>query len=134
LVHEINAVKLSRILEVGTCKGERAEMMIRAAQKYRARVEYIGFDLFEAPPESEFSARTHPWPLKRVRDRLMDNGAAVTLIPGDTRKTLPAHVGVLDPVDFVFLDGGHSEETVAHAELQERHQAHPCEQRAPRPR
>ena len=110
LVHEINRVKPKRIVEIGTCKGERAEMMIRAAVKHWDDVEYIGFDLFETPPEGEFSARTPPWPVSDVLDRLASLGATVTLVKGDTRKSI-AEEG-WEAVDFVFLDGGHSDETV----------------------
>lgn len=110
LVREIDRVKPKRIVEIGTCKGERAEMMIRAAVQH-GEVEYIGFDLFEAPPDEEFSARTHPWPVGKVAERIGDLGAIVRLVKGDTRETL-AQAG-LQSVDFVFLDGGHSDETVA---------------------
>lgn len=110
LVREIGRIRPQRILEVGTCKGQRAEMMIEAAAKFGA-VEYFGFDLFEAPPEAEFSARTQPWPIERVRERLEGRGAQVTLVKGDTRETLPG-CGITG-VDMVFLDGGHSDETVA---------------------
>jgi predicted O-methyltransferase YrrM len=111
LVTEIDRVKPRKIMEVGTCKGERAEMMIRAALKHHKEIEYIGFDLFYTPPEGEFSARTQPWSVAEVSARLEPLGANVKLIQGDTRQTLPG-CGI-EGVDFVFLDGGHSDETVA---------------------
>lgn len=110
LVTEIDRVKPRKIVEVGTCKGERAEMMIRAALAH-GPVEYIGFDLFDTPPEGEFSARTQPWSVSQVAARLAPLGADIRLIQGDTRLTLP-DCGITG-VDFVFLDGGHSDETVA---------------------
>lgn len=110
LVREIARAKPRKIMEIGTCKGERAEMMIRAASAY-GPVEYIGFDLFDTPPEGEFSARTQPWSVSQVAARLAPLEADVRLIQGDTRKTLPA-CGITG-VEFVFLDGGHSDETVA---------------------
>ena len=110
LAREITIRRPRKIIEVGTCKGERAEMMIRAALVY-GPVEYIGFDLFDTPPEGEFSARTQPWTVAEVKARLEPLGADVRLIQGDTRKTLPA-CGITG-ADFVFLDGGHSDETVA---------------------
>lgn len=110
LVTEIDRIAPRRILEVGTCKGERAEMMIRAAVRHRGDVEYHGFDLFEAPPDEEFSARAQPWPLERVRERLEGLGAQVCLTKGDTRVTLPG-CG-LAGIDLAFIDGGHSDETV----------------------
>jgi predicted O-methyltransferase YrrM len=110
LVAEIDRVKPARIVEVGTCKGERSEMMIRAALKHRLDVEYVGFDLFEPPPEAEFSARTQPEALERVTLRLGGLGAKVTLVKGDSRKTLK-HPKVRN-IDLAFIDGGHSDETV----------------------
>jgi hypothetical protein len=110
LVVENDRVKPRRIVEVGTCKGERAEMMIRAALRHRVDVEYIGFDLFEAPPEAEFSARTQPWAVEQVRERLAGLGAAVTLYKGFSAETLPL-AGLRD-IDLAFIDGGHSDETV----------------------
>jgi hypothetical protein len=109
LVREIERIRPRRIMEIGTCKGQRAEMMIQAALVY-GPVEYFGFDLFEAPPEEEFSARTHPWPIERVYDRLSGLGAKVSLFRGDTRQTLPG-CGIGN-IDMVFLDGGHSDDTV----------------------
>lgn len=110
LVHEIERIRPRRIMEVGTCRGERAEMMIRAAAQYQGDVEYFGFDLFEAPPEKEFSARKQPWPITQVYERLSWLGARVHLVQGDTRKTLP--LCQTAGIDLVFLDGGHSDETV----------------------
>lgn len=110
LVCEIDIIHPRRILEIGTCKGERAELMIRAALKHHSSVEYIGFDLFEAPPEEEFSARKQPWSLDQVAERLAGLGAEVRLIKGDTRKTLPAFN--LSGIELAFIDGGHSDETV----------------------
>jgi hypothetical protein len=97
LVAEIDRVKPARIVEVGTCKGERAEMMIRAALKHRFDVEYIGFDLFEPPPEAEFSARAQPATLEKVTLRLAGLGAKVTLVDGLDREAFA--VTLLEPVD-----------------------------------
>ncbi len=109
LVREIERIRPFRIVEVGTCKGERAEMMIRAASQY-SDVEYYGFDLFEAPPDEELSARKQPWPVEKVADRLGGLGAAIRLIKGDTRDTLREFT--VKNVDLAFIDGGHSDATV----------------------
>lgn len=109
LVREIERVKARRILEIGTCKGERAELMIRAALK-NGPVSYFGFDLFAPPPDEEFSARAQPWGIGRVADRLRPLGAEATLVAGDSRVTLPKAAVV--NIDLAFIDGGHSDETV----------------------
>lgn len=110
LVREIDRAHPRRILEVGTCKGERAEAMIRAAVRHRADVEYYGFDLFEPPPAEEFSPGKQPWPVQDVARRLSCLGAYVHLTKGDTRETLPECR--VTGVDLAFIDGGHSDETV----------------------
>lgn len=109
VIREIHAVQARRIVEIGTCQGNTAERMIRAALSHGG-CEYVGFDLFELPPEQELSARKPPWPIERVQDRLGRFGADVRLVKGDTRDTLAA-AGLQD-VDLVFIDGGHSDETV----------------------
>lgn len=112
LVTEIERIKASRIVEIGTCKGERAELMLKAAIDIHgnAGVFYHGFDLFETPPADEFSERTPPWPMWRVFGRLAPLGATIRLTAGDSKITVPA-TGLSD-IDLVFIDGGHSEETV----------------------
>lgn len=111
LDREIERIQAQRILEIGTCKGERSEQMIRAALRFspRDKVKYFGFDLFEVPPAEEFSARTPPSPVGAVADRLRPLGVEVKLTSGDSRVTLPC--GLRD-IDLVFIDGGHSDETV----------------------
>lgn len=112
LALEIERVKARRMIEIGTCKGDRAELMIRAALGHAKprEVAYYGFDLFAAPPEEEFSARSQPWDIEKVRARLAPLGANVILTEGDSTKTVP--VRNVEDVDLAFIDGGHSEETV----------------------
>jgi hypothetical protein len=80
--------------------------MLRASPKSK----YFGFDLFEdATPETdlaEMNVKPHN-KLKNVRALLRDYD--VTLVKGNTRQTLATFN---EPVDFVWLDGGHSVETV----------------------
>jgi predicted O-methyltransferase YrrM len=117
LVETIERHRCRRILEIGTWNGEHALAMIRAAARHHppAEVEYYGFDLFEQIDDEkivqEISKR--PPPMEEVSGRLRATGAQVHLVQGDTRETLPAAVPRLPPMDFVFIDGGHSYETVA---------------------
>lgn len=93
------------ILEVGAWDGGRAEQMLAAAPLAR----YYGFDLFEdATPDTdaaEMNVKRHH-SLAEVQRRL---GERATLVRGNTRQTLAAFT---TPVDFVWLDGGHSVETI----------------------
>lgn len=110
LVAEIDRLRARRIAEIGTCKGDRAEMMIDAAMTH-GPAAYFGFDLFGPAPDAEMTGATVAWPIDRVRERLDRPGAAVGLLAGDTREMLPRLRSLTD-IDLVFVDGGHSEETV----------------------
>lgn len=112
LEHEIERTGARRLLEIGTCRGERAQLMICAAliDSPHNLVEYHGFDLFETPPEEEFSARTPPASLPDMEETLSRYGVKVRLYQGDSKKTLPE--SGLSNIDLAFIDGGHSDETV----------------------
>jgi hypothetical protein len=111
----IDAVRPRTIVEVGTWSGHRALQMVRTALKHSASVQYHGFDLFEAArivdDEREKNVKPH-FALEDVRallDRFaLDNpGFEFSLVQGDTRHSLPEIAA-----DFVFIDGGHSVETI----------------------
>lgn len=109
------------LLEVGVYRGGRAAQMIRAAMLSRPahQITYYGFDLFEGLTSedlrAEFSKR--PSPEATVRRRLERTGARIELFKGYSQETIPRfvsdHLGVTRPPDLVFLDGGHSADTVA---------------------
>lgn len=94
------------ILEVGTWNGSRAIEMLNLCPS----ATYYGFDLFEeATPETdaeEMNVKPHHY-RERVLDRL--TGFDAHLFKGNTRETLASFN---EPVDFVWLDGGHSIETI----------------------
>ncbi len=97
------------ILEVGTWDGARALEMLEVVPK----AEYIGFDLFESgdpkTDQVEYNMKKHV-SLAAVRQKLA--GYKATLVMGNTRTTLPGFT-YSKPIDFVWLDGGHSVETIA---------------------
>ena len=94
------------ILEVGTWNGARALCLLTLSPQSK----YYGFDLFEdATAETdaeEFNVKAHNT-VSDVRARLV--GFDVKLHKGNTRETL---ADFNEPVDFVWLDGGHSIETI----------------------
>lgn len=94
------------ILEVGTWNGVRAQQMLNLCPA----AKYYGFDLFEdatpATDAEEMNVKPHHY-LERVAMRL--EGWDAQLVKGNTRETLAAFN---EPVDFVWLDGGHSVETI----------------------
>lgn len=111
----VDRLKPATIAEIGTWNGGRAMEMATIALKHRPQVKYIGFDLFEeATPETdqrELNVKRHN-SLQEVTERLNDfsaknPGFSFELHRGDTNNVL------FDlNVDFVFLDGGHSVETI----------------------
>lgn len=119
LIPIIEKNKPKTIVEVGTWNGERAIMMATEALKHQDMVNYTGFDLFEQATD-ETDARElnvkkhHTW--KEVHARLTEfknqnDGFEFDLWPGDTRQTLKEVRWAITP-DFVFIDGGHSIETI----------------------
>ena len=111
----IEALKPHSIAEIGTWSGHRALQMARAALKHSPAVHYSGFDLFEtgsaADDEREKNVKPH-FAFEEVQALLasyaLENpGFSFSLVKGDTRSSLPE-----TRVDFAFIDGGHSVETI----------------------
>jgi predicted O-methyltransferase YrrM len=117
LVETIERYRCRRIMEIGTWNGWHAEDMIRAATKYWPpdKVEYYGFDMFEDIDDAKISAEIskRPPPQAAVEARLRATGARIQLLKGDTTATLPEATARLPPMDLIFVDGGHSYETVS---------------------
>jgi len=113
---EIANLKPRCILEIGTNDGINALRMLDTARHYNANVEYYGFDLFEALTDQdldrEFSLPT-PSRIQVLRHFERKGAKSVFLFSGDTTETLPEMAPRLPPMDFIFIDGGHSYETVA---------------------
>jgi predicted O-methyltransferase YrrM len=105
------------IVEIGTWTGVHAEQMIRvaAARADVHAVRYVGFDLFEDLTEEQFRQEfsKRPPSYDEVLQRLRATGAKIRLVRGNTRSTLPQSAGLLAEADFVFIDGGHSIDTIA---------------------
>lgn len=99
------------ILEVGTWNGQRAIQMMHAARG----MVYFGFDLFDAATpaddQAELNVKAH-YSAEYVRSTLPFPNK---LYKGYSRDTLPAFLEEYGSgrVDFAFIDGGHSVETIA---------------------
>lgn len=111
----------TRILETGTWDGGRAIQMAQVAFQHVDHVTYFGYDLFE-DASAETDAREHNikkhHSIEEVTARLKEFSAAMKekgktftfhLTKGDTKDTLDEIYA-----DFAWLDGGHSDETIAH--------------------
>lgn len=114
--------KLLRFLEVGTYNGVRASQLLshwlRGGDEFLA--EYVGFDMFEdMTPEltvAEKSKTVLPPSRKEVMKRItttVPTLVSISLFKGNTKETLPAQCPTLDAFDLIFIDGGHSLETIA---------------------
>ncbi|UCF18602.1 MAG: class I SAM-dependent methyltransferase [Gemmatimonadota bacterium] len=120
LIQTVYRRRCRTLVEIGTYDGVHAQHMIETAGIFHpiSDVEYFGFDLFELLTdddlEKEFSKK--PPSLAEVAQRLEGTGANVGLSVGYTSETLPKFVREKrnsgTAIDFVFIDGGHSIETI----------------------
>lgn len=112
----ITRVKPRKIMEVGTWTGDRARTMITLAKRYHdaEEIAYYGFDLFGQMTAEKFSEEKSKWPpARREADKkLRTTGAHINLFQGDTTQILPELTGGLPNMDLIFIDGGHSIETI----------------------
>lgn len=115
LLDLIRETKPSSIIEIGTWNGLRAIEMCKVALQFSESVHYIGYDLFEDATDKtdaeEFNIKPH-FSITKVSTLLKktfgDNKHfSFELIKGNTKETLKQHI-----VDFVFIDGGHTVETI----------------------
>lgn len=106
LIDAVREKNPKAILEIGTWNGERARQMLNLAPS----ALYYGFDLFEEATkqtdQAEMNVKPHYY-VEMVEDRL--TGFNVHLVKGNTRETLASFN---EKVDFVWIDGGHSVETI----------------------
>lgn len=118
----VKQYKAKTLMEIGVYKGIRSLDMIQGAIEAGAKpeeVKYYGFDLFKEGMTKElFENEMAKMPLseKEITDKLSPTGACIYLFQGNTKTTLPvfvkvAHRNEIFP-DFIFIDGGHSVETV----------------------
>jgi len=109
------------IMEIGVYRGKHAKQMIEVAKIFypAGEIYYYGFDLFEKLTEENFvkEQAKQPPSCAYVRQQLEETGTNIRLYTGYTRDTLPSFVAEFQAtetaLDFIFIDGGHSIETIA---------------------
>ena len=115
ITRTISKFKPQTILEVGTHKGFRAVEMINCAKQYNNDIKYYGFDLFEGMTpnvkEREFHGKSDVT-RKEAENNISKTDSEYELIVGNTIDTMP-DFDPDRPIDFVFVDGGHSVATIA---------------------
>ena len=95
------------LVEIGTHRGVRAQELKLYC------VQYYGFDLWEeGNDETDAIERNGKGRSTMAEARLALAGIEYELIRGNTRETLPEFVKRGIKVDFAFIDGGHSVETI----------------------
>ena len=119
------------IIEVGTFSGHNACRLAKAAFRRNRSVCYHGFDLFAScrPEDLNPGSTRQPQTGAEVAARLRSFGEEVGRRPlwlrrefrfelhqGYTEETLPAFRAASPEAraDFIFIDGGHQVETIAH--------------------
>jgi predicted O-methyltransferase YrrM len=114
LLNEVAKRRPSTILEIGTHCGNSAIRMVDEAKKYNDDVFYYGFDVFDWGDQdfmkTEFNGKRSAT-FGKTKLRLDKANINHKLIIGDTKNTLKK----FSPdryIDFVFIDGGHSIETI----------------------
>jgi len=113
LLELIDKHKPQSIVEIGVWNGANAIRMINRAKQYNSDITYTGYDLFEDATQEtdakEFNVKGHN-SVKAVAAYIQsETGIKPNLVKGNTHDSLTNTVA-----DFVFLDGGHSVETIAH--------------------
>jgi hypothetical protein len=121
LFDAIRIAKPKTILEIGTSSGETAIGLIWVAGQAwgEGNIKYFGIDLFEngkpAQWELEFSGNYVPPKMAAVQARLeTETQAAITLVAMDSRELPSKAPESWPPIDLIYVDGGHSLETVKH--------------------
>ena len=119
----IRHYKPKSVVETGTWNGGRAIEMALASFEHRDKFHYLGFDLFEEANELtddyEMNTKQHHTKelvenrLNQFAEKMKEKGKTFTfkLHKGDTKETLKKCKSA-PKVDFAFIDGGHSYETV----------------------
>ena len=106
------------ILEIGTNTGTNAIAMIRQAAKKvpEDMINYYGFDLFEElnreliDREFSFDRSGNAEEVKKMIEK--NTKAKAHIFKGNTNITLPEYIKTLPMMDVVYIDGGHSIDTI----------------------
>ena len=119
-------------LEIGVGKGENLRRFIFESQCLGfSAIKYFGFDSFDEGPPSEetdllqnrikraqqgskfwdmhYSTMESIYAIGEDYDKV---DCQIKLFKGNTKETLPENLSQVPSVDFVYIDGGHSYETV----------------------
>jgi hypothetical protein len=109
----LRSTYINSILEIGVWRGDTSRMML--LNSINENVHYTGIDLFEDQSEIDFIKEIsldNPFSMRQVNERLSTYSDNVRLLKGYSTQTLPVLMSEGQIFDFIFIDGGHSYETV----------------------
>ncbi len=126
LLEQIELRRPSIIFEFGVWKGFTAVKMMQHALSFRKDCFYIGMDLFEniTVEESKWENHTKDLAIKKNVIKLLDQELGpnkFAIVAGHTkqmfrgvRRNILKRLLYRNSADFIFIDGGHSVETITH--------------------
>lgn len=106
-------------MEIGIWKAKTSLKLINIAKQFHLNkeMEFYGFDLFETFNfqiiKGEGSDKVIPLSIEQVYNLLKVTGINIELFKGNTKKVMPEVVSKIPKMDLIFIDGGHSIETIA---------------------
>ena len=121
----IQQIKPKKIVEIGVHEGRTGLAMCHEALRWQDEVYYCGFDLFEDIDEETNERELNVKPAVKLEEvsarfqsfKKQTEGFSFNLVKGDTNAVFQATGdspvgGRTEPPDLVFIDGGHSVETI----------------------
>ena len=129
-LNEISVARPKKFLEIGIFQGVTSRNVCELLYKiHKDNFKYIGIDIFEDDEKSKdeivpnvnfknpfkqfyyrYIKRENPYSLTSVKTLLKKFEKNIEIVKGDSKKILPSMD--LSEIEYVFLDGGHSYETV----------------------
>lgn len=112
LFRHLRCTSSRRILEIGVCQGDTAELMLLSCKE--DGVEYHGVDVFEEGDPAMLASEVAlpPDPMRVVWNRLAQVSPSVVLHRGRSDAVYPRLAEQQLRFDTIWIDGGHSYETV----------------------
>lgn len=120
-----------KIVEIGVFKGDNAVSLIRQVQNRGAQAWYVGFDLFEDmdhffqthpedrqwydhpdSPYYEFRSGQHSLNAVTAKLSAIQPRDRLTLIPGDSTRTVRDNHSLIEDADLIYIDGCHDYDIV----------------------
>ena len=108
--------KPKTILEIGVFNGVRSKQLIQAAKIFNKKVIFYGFDLFNImignKKLKENEASKFPLTKNEIKKKLLKINNTNYLFEGFSTITLKKFTKKNKKIDYIFIDGGHSVNTI----------------------